>query len=404
MIRIVYYIFLVITFNFYLIFPQAVTKVLVSGEVGFEQHDLDVATAFLIGYGSYDSTPFPGTIDVYSYNLETSFIYADVNSYNLIVRSYEGLSDAIITAADYPSIKLVMPSGSNIFEETFTGDVINSPVIITGAGVDSNVTGYQIEFYSVDPITPDTLSSFANGYIAGQLSFIANKRGCSFDDARMLARKNSSSNGIFDYYNGFGTINIGLAINDPLPVELSSFSASVKGSRVLLEWKTETEINDLGFNIERSSAVIKTSWKTIGFVKGNGNSNSPKYYYYTDADIHKTGIYNYRLKQIDNDGSFIYSNEIVVNFSFPENFSLSQNYPNPFNPITKINFSIPAKQPVTLQIYNTLGEEVVELLNEIKDAGSYSITFNGSNLPSGVYICCLLTADFSDFIKMTLLK
>jgi len=404
MIRIVYYIFLVITFNFYLIFPQAVTKVLVSGEVGFEQHDLDVATAFLIGYGSYDSTPFPGTIDVYSYNLETSFIYADVNSYNLIVRSYEGLSDAIITAADYPSIKLVMPSGSNIFEETFTGDVINSPVIITGAGVDSNVTGYQIEFYSVDPITPDTLSSFANGYIAGQLSFIANKRGCSFDDARMLARKNSSSNGIFDYYNGFGAINIGMAINDPLPVELSSFSASVKGSRVLLEWKTETEINDLGFNIERSSAVTKTRWKTIGFVKGNGNSNSTKYYHYTDTGIDKPGVYNYRLKQINNDGSFDYSDIINADVVKPGIFFLGQNYPNPFNPVTKIDFDIPQKQMVVVQVYNSLGELVTELINEVKDAGSYSITFNGSNLPSSVYICRLQTADFSDFIKMTLLK
>ena len=404
MIKIICRIIVCVAVNLNFLLPQTVNKVLVSGEVGFEQHDTLVANAYLLGYSSYDNTAFPGTINLYANDVENSLIYASTNNYELVIRSYEGLSDALIIAADYPSIKLVMPAGSNNFEEIFTGDVINSPIIITGAGVTSNVTGYQVEFFSIDPITTDTLSSFANGYIAGQISFIANTRGCSIDAARLLARNYGSENGTFNYYNGFGTINIGKALVEPFPVELANFIANQKNDFVFLTWKTETEVNNYGFNIERSPSSNGINWKTIGFVTGNGNSNSPKFYEFTDKEIHQSSTYQYRLKQIDNDGTFEYSKVVNVNVFFPDKYYLYQNYPNPFNPETKISYSITQKQKVTLIVYNVLGEMIVKLPDEVKEAGNYSVTFDGSNLPGGIYIYRIQTDQFTSSRKMVLLK
>jgi len=199
------------------------------------------------------------------------------------------------------------------------------------------------------------------------------------------------------YENLIGNVGSGA-----LPVELISFNASFNMDNVELHWQTQTEVNNYGFNVERS--ITNKDWATLSFIEGNGNSNSPKYYDFTDNDITKSGNYNYRLKQIDNDGTFEYSKIVSVNVSLPDNYYLSQNYPNPFNPETKIDFSIPQKQMVTLRIYNTIGEQVAELLNEEKDAGSYSVTFDGSNLTSGIYIYRLTTQNFVMNKKMTLLK
>ncbi|MCG6912888.1 T9SS type A sorting domain-containing protein [bacterium BMS3Abin03] len=198
---------------------------------------------------------------------------------------------------------------------------------------------------------------------------------------------------------GYKSLKIG---NSALPVELVSFNGKLNEKHIELHWQTQTEVNNYGFNVERS--INNKDWATLSFIEGNGNSNSPKYYDFTDNDITKSGNYNYRLKQIDNDGTFEYSKIVSVNVSLPENYYLSQNYPNPFNPETRIDFSIPQKQMVALRIYNTIGEQVAELLNEEKDAGSYSVKFNGSNLPSGIYIYRLTTQHFVMNKKMTLLK
>ena len=198
---------------------------------------------------------------------------------------------------------------------------------------------------------------------------------------------------------GYKSLKIG---NSALPVELVSFNGKLNEKHIELHWQTQTEVNNYGFNVERS--INNKDWATLSFIEGNGNSNSPKYYDFTDNDITKSGNYNYRLKQIDNDGTFEYSKIVSVNVSLPENYYLSQNYPNPFNPETRIDFSIPQKQMVALRIYNTIGEQVAELLNEEKDAGSYSVTFNGSNLPSGIYIYRLSTQNTVLIKKMTLLK
>jgi hypothetical protein len=193
-----------------------------------------------------------------------------------------------------------------------------------------------------------------------------------------------------------------LNLPTPFPVELAFFTGSLNGNGIELRWRTETEVNNYGFDIERTKD--NADWLTIGFAEGHGNSNSPKQYNFIDADINQSGTYFYRLKQIDNDGTYEYSDVVSIEVGVPNNFYLSQNYPNPFNPETRIDFTLPEKQLISLRIYNTLGELVRELVNEVKEAGSYSVTFDASNLPSGVYIYRLQTSSFSANKKMTLLK
>jgi len=190
--------------------------------------------------------------------------------------------------------------------------------------------------------------------------------------------------------------------NQPLPVELTYFAGTLNGNNVELRWRTETEVNNYGFDIERTKE--NSDWITIGFVEGHGNSNSPKQFNFIDTDINQSGTYYYKLKQIDNDGTYEYSDVVSVEVAVPNKFYLSQNYPNPFNPDTRFDFALPEKQLVSLRIYNTLGEIVAEIVNEEREPGSYSVTFDASRLPSGVYIYRLQTSSFAAYKKMTFLK
>ncbi|HEX2788358.1 MAG TPA: T9SS type A sorting domain-containing protein [Ignavibacteria bacterium] len=169
-----------------------------------------------------------------------------------------------------------------------------------------------------------------------------------------------------------------------LPVELMSFTYNVNRNIVNLNWSTNSEINNSGFDIERRIAGSNT-WSKIGNVEGSGNTNEPKNYSFTDNGL-QTGKYNYRLKQIDFNGNYEYHNlsgEVIV--GVPGKFDLSQNYPNPFNPVTKINYDLPVDGKVNLRIYDITGREVANLVNGIQTAGYYTIQFNASNFASGVY-------------------
>ncbi len=192
-------------------------------------------------------------------------------------------------------------------------------------------------------------------------------------------------------------------ISGNVPVELTSFNASVKENFVELLWNTATEINNSGFEIERGRDNV--NFNRIGFVKGNGTSSENHTYTFADNNVSKTGTLYYRLKQINLDGTFEYSKVINVKVGTPLKFKLSQNYPNPFNPTTTISFQLPEKALVTLKVYNILGQEVAVLLNSSKDAGSYQINFDGAKLASGIYIYRLSTnSGIIATKKMTLLK
>ena len=172
---------------------------------------------------------------------------------------------------------------------------------------------------------------------------------------------------------------------DAVPVELTSFTASAGNGNVQLNWMTATETNNKGFEIQRSELIDKPSrWENAGFVNGNGTTSNPVEYHFTDTNV-KSGKYLYRLKQIDFDGSFEYSNEVEIEVTAPAEFSLKQNYPNPFNPSTRIAFNLPVDARVTLNIYDVLGQKVTTLINGNLSAGEKDITFDASGLNSGIY-------------------
>lgn len=188
-----------------------------------------------------------------------------------------------------------------------------------------------------------------------------------------------------------------------MPVELTSFTANIISEGVNLNWATATEINNFGFAVERRTTG--SDWNQVTFIEGSGNSNSPKVYNFVDKNIDRTQNYQYRLKQIDNDGTFEYSHVVEANFAAPVTFNLDQNYPNPFNPSTKIRFSVQKDEHVSLQVYTIDGEKAAELFNGPASAGvNYELDFNGENLSSGVYYYKLVSASGTQVRKMLLMK
>lgn len=188
-----------------------------------------------------------------------------------------------------------------------------------------------------------------------------------------------------------------------MPVELVSFTADVDGYLVNLSWITATEINNFGFEIERKT---NDNWEKIGFVNGNGTTTEMQYYSFTD-NIRLTNnidkIY-YRLKQIDFDGTYEYSNEVEIEILHSDSYLLKQNYPNPLNPNTNISFSLPEKNDVKLVVYDINGNLVEILVNKQMDAGDHSVKLNSDRLASGIYYYKFRSSSFVETKKMILLK
>lgn len=190
--------------------------------------------------------------------------------------------------------------------------------------------------------------------------------------------------------------------SNPLPVELVAFNAFAENGKVRLNWTTASEINNRGWEIERKSS--SNEWTKAGFVEGSGNSAQSLYYSFIDNKV-TFGSYSYRLKQIDFDGTFDYSNVVEVDLGVgPVEFALKQNYPNPFNPSTIISFDLPQSEFVNLSIYNILGEKVGTLINSRMEQGSYNKDFDASHLTSGVYIYRLTAGNVVLTKKMLLTK
>lgn len=245
----------------------------------------------------------------------------------------------------------------------------------------------QATLYAVTP----TLGSNANTNGTGDVEFQVNP------DFTVNIFALSTNNGLGTYRS-----------TSVLPVELTSFAANVVERIVTLTWKTESESNSYGFEVERKSKT--STWNTIGFVKSAGNSTQPKNYSYTDSKV-ETGSYSYRLKMIDLDGSYTYSNVVEVEVGTPNTFSLSQNYPNPFNPTTRIDYQVPFNANVQIDLYSITGEKVATLVSGELSAGFYTMDLNASalKLSSGVYFYRMISTDiqgskFVDTKKMVLLK
>ncbi len=167
-----------------------------------------------------------------------------------------------------------------------------------------------------------------------------------------------------------------------VPVELVSFSANVIDNGVQLNWSTASELNNRGFEIQRKAEGGE--FLAVGFVNGNGTSTETHNYAYVDKNL-SVGTYSYRLKQVDYNGTFEYSDVIEVDVTPPAEYSLTQNFPNPFNPSTTITFSLKADANVSLRVFNVLGQEVASIVNGMMNAGSHQIDFTAAELNSGVY-------------------
>lgn len=196
-----------------------------------------------------------------------------------------------------------------------------------------------------------------------------------YSPSNKMLRAGTHGRGVYEAYIDF-----------TIPVELSSFTAETDINKVLLKWSTATETNNLGFEVERK--LKNQEWVNIAFVEGNGTTTEINNYSYVDdySLLPYEGTVLYRLKQIDFDGSYEYSNQVAANLSFiPSEYYVSQNYPNPFNPSTTIKFSVPEESQVKLNIYNSIGEVVENLVNQAYQAGSYEVSWNATNYPSGIY-------------------
>ena len=208
-------------------------------------------------------------------------------------------------------------------------------------------------------------------------------------------------------------------INNTIPVELTAFDAEILSSNVQLTWQTASEKNNKGFEIERKvlhqkSSISENEFEKIGFVEGKGTSTIIQNYFFIDNEV-RNGKYIYRLKQLDFDGSFSFSDELEVEVNVVQSeFKLYQNYPNPFNPSTKIQFSLSSDSHVSLKVYEILGNEFLTLVDEFKKAGKYEVDFSienlknirssSSNLSSGIYFYQLRCGNHSQTQKMLLIR
>ena len=281
--------------------------------------------------------------------------------------------------------------------QNFSTSPLNMRIVIRGAGGD---------FWSVNPVMLPAQSGWQVApfsLAASELTGGANLNATlgNVTQVRIIHSVAGGYQGdIVDATLGIDNIT---AADNPLPVELISFSANQAGRNIHLSWSTASEINNSGFEVERKSSTANTSWEKIGFVRGQGTTTEEQSYSYSDQPVNPDKYY-YRLKQLDFDGTFAYSSTIEIDFSLPVDFVVNQNYPNPFNPSTTISWQSPVGSWQTLKVYDLLGREVATLVDEFREAGFHSISFDASGLSSGIYFYKLQTENFSLVNKMMLIR
>ncbi len=288
-----------------------------------------------------------------------------------------------------------MVGGSGRIYKTTNGgvmwDTLSKP---TG----STYTHYTLEVYNASIFAVfGSTGVFYITYDGGLNWTMKNTGGATLNGSSLSFGQNNSSAFFTVGTNGYILKNT----LTPVPVELTSFGASVVDGNVRLSWKTSTELNNSGFEIERKSA--NGSWTKIGFIAGAGTSASGKEYAYTDKSVN-SGKFSYRLRQVDFDGTATYSGVVEVDLTSPFTFALDQNYPNPFNPATSVKFQVAEKTLVTLKVYDVIGNEVATLVNKEQETGSYIVKFDASKYASGMYIYKLTAGKFEKTMKMMLLK
>ncbi|MDQ7065449.1 MAG: T9SS type A sorting domain-containing protein, partial [candidate division KSB1 bacterium] len=172
--------------------------------------------------------------------------------------------------------------------------------------------------------------------------------------------------------------------NTTVPVQLVAFRAEVDGNQVSLFWQTASEINNAGFFVDRR-AESSEKWQQVAYVKGNGTNENGGRYEWSDR-VQQPGVYFYRLRPMDADGRSAGGPQIRVNVTVPRVARLYPNYPNPFRQgqPTVIQYDLPAPtpEPITLRLFNVLGQELGVLYRDRQSAGYYQWQWDG-RLPNG---------------------
>jgi len=361
----------------------------------------------------------------------TGLVSGPLKYFNNVSGSFQEIPTSVSGNINYPRIRvdsnnkvhIIYRASSRLYYVNNVSGSFSSPVAITPtgqlpAGIQSLEIDDQNRLYTT---YQSSQSASGKGFY---LLFAENG---TFNDTILIAdlppeyvTRNSSQvvtkgNGDISMFYAEGDVRNDTVICDIfmkrgniyeiIPVELISFIANVTGSDVILNWTTATETNNQGFEIEKSpiNNFQGPTWKKIGYVPGFGTTTEIKSYSFSDKNV-SSGKYKYRLKQIDFDGTYKYSDVIEVTVSVPAKFSLEQNYPNPFNPGTVISYKLSVNSLVKLKVYDVLGNEIAALVNKEQPEGEYEITFDAFDQSSGIYYYRLQAGDFSETKKMILLK
>lgn len=339
----------------------------ISVNSGFEQkmsqYTCANMQAFNLLTGDFHSTMFAGmslyTYDDITHELEIDSLVPFINDITTITKHSGGAYSEFINEAKFPALV-----GTN-------AKFILNP----------SVPHYENGVIKLNEINDRILA----GHVYGGIEAVLPNNGTSYPSQR-----------IFRVY---------ITPETPMPVELSSFMYTVYRNIVILNWTTQSEINNRGFYVERTTSEnFNSDWENLTFIPGKGNSTLTNQYVFEDNNLN-TGIYRYRLKQTDFNGSFEYhelNSDVVINA--PDKYELSQNYPNPFNPQTSINYSLPSDNFVSLIIYDLGGREIKTLVKEFKKAGRYEVTFNGSDVSSGIYSYVIKAGNYKEIKRMILVK
>ncbi|MFH1194857.1 MAG: T9SS type A sorting domain-containing protein [bacterium] len=388
------------------------------------QLDFDISTISAVIQGTYGNFDF----DI---KVKPTLFIENLGFANVIIAKMSKLNSTVdIPGSDVSYNIISSTSGHGGMRTVLANQIMTDPGGSAPSGIDKICTQLYWQLGT-------TLESFTMNvtFDISDITGISNTA-----NLRILKRTNSS--GSWSVHNdftlvdathirannlsGLGEFAIGSTGENMLPVEMQSFCASLQNNKVILNWATATEVNNYGFEVERSEILsgaknpndnigishsLSASWETLGFVKGNGNSNSTRQYFFNDNLVLNPDpdldLVLYRLKQIDIDGNFTYSNEIEIEVgNTPVEFELSQNYPNPFNPTTVISYQLSVNSQVSLKVFDMLGREVVTLVDEFQNAGIHHSTFSILNysLPSGIYFYSLRAGEFYQTKKMLLIK
>ncbi|HZW40108.1 MAG TPA: choice-of-anchor D domain-containing protein [Ignavibacteriaceae bacterium] len=328
-----------------------------------------------------------------NYIIEDLRVISDVN--------LNGTPDVLVCGIAQPLFVFDGKTGQQIWQNTAGGSIVglSELVDITGDGYPEvgTVSWTNVMLNVFNAKTGENVFSRSMGSSSGETGEILAPMADVDGDGAGEFVVGTRDGKIYAFSGGpFGVV----------PVELSTFTASTNDNNVTLMWNTATETNNSGFYIERKAK--DGTFAEVGFIKGKGTTTETQNYIFVDKNL-TVGGYAYRLKQVDYDGTFKYTNSVEVNIGLPVKYTLSQNYPNPFNPSTVINYSLPFDGFTKLRIYNVTGEEVATLVNDFTKAGNYSIQWNGNNsqnvkVPSGMYLYRLESGNFTETRKMILIK